>query len=132
MQATLYTDFKLDNGKVERLKLQAYDQPRRVENSVFFKDGQATIHLNISVTRRGLSSKYSNINKPVRIYIQLELFSGGRVIGSSELTELPYKNGKAKREAAKQQMQQKKATDKGLVAWVKQEGAGSDEDSQDL
>jgi len=97
LTANLYADFKTNEGETQKIKLAKEEQVRRADPSFMFKNGQATLHLNIPVTRRSLSSQYSNLIKPARIYVLIEMFLGDKRIACSEYTELPYKDGKVKR-----------------------------------
>jgi hypothetical protein len=107
LTAALYADFKTNDGETQKLQLSKEEQVRRADSTFVFKNGQATVHLNIPVTRRSLSSQYSNLIKPARIFILLELYLGEKRIACSDYAELPYKDGKVKR--ARKKCNDKKA-----------------------
>lgn len=101
LTATLWADFKNKDNEVQKVKLSNEEQVKRSDDYFIFKNGQASVHLNVPVTRRSLSSTYSNLAKPIIIYVSFELYLDNKRIGKSNICELPYKDGKVKRESKK-------------------------------
>jgi len=96
LHATLYSDFQ-QNEVEQKVALELEHQVKRTDGIASFKNGQGSFYLNIPVTRRGLSTMYGNIKKPVAVYIVFELQMDDRLVAQSDFVELPQKDGKVKR-----------------------------------